>query len=146
MFKSYYRRRFAELIDSPLTEADGLGNEVVARALADRRLTIPRALVDYYAVAGRHWINDQHNRLYPIADLDWQDGRLVFMEENQGVAIWGIPERDVNRPNPVVWQASNAELLEWFAEDYRLSQFLMAMWHWQITGVQELQDLEPDET
>jgi hypothetical protein len=137
VFKGYYRRRLAELFGEPLAVDDGMGDEAVAKALRKRRLTVPRALSDYYAVAGRHWINRESNRLYPISELEWRDDRLVFMEENQWVAFWGIGRAEVGKSNPVVWQAPNAESLEWFLEAYRLSQFLMAMWRWQLTGVQE---------
>lgn len=136
MFKDYYRRRFAEL-GEPLTESDGLGDDAVAAMLAERGAVIPAALAEYYAVAGRHWINRQHNRLYPIGELEWQGDRLVFMEENQCVAFWAIARADAGAPDPVVWQAANAEPINWFAEDHRVSQFLMAMWRWQMTGVQE---------
>jgi hypothetical protein len=104
-----------------------------------RRLTIPRALADYYAVAGRHEINMAHNRLLPIEELQWFDDRLVFMEENQGIASWGIDRAAVLQSNPAVWQAPNIESAPWawYEEPYRLSQFLMAMWRWQETGVEE---------
>ena len=137
MFKDYYRRRFADLTGVPLTEADGLGDEAVVRALAQHGLEVPRALADYYSVAGRHPINRQHNRLYPIAELEWRDDRLVFLEENQRVAFWRLPRTEVGRADPVVWQAPNAGPLEWVPEGYRLSQFLMAMWRWQLDGVEE---------
>jgi hypothetical protein len=137
VFKGYYRRRFAELFGEPLVVADGLGDEAVATALGKRRLAVPRALADYYVVAGRHRINREYNRLYPIRELEWRDDRLVFMAENQEVAFWGVPRAEVARANPVVWQAPAAETWEWFAEEYRFSQFLMAMWRWQLTGVQE---------
>ena len=85
MFKSYYRRRFREILGEPLELADGLSDAKVQRALRERDLVIPRALADYYAVAGRHEINAQHNRLLPIEELDWRDDKLVFMEEISGL-------------------------------------------------------------
>jgi hypothetical protein len=100
-------------------------------------LVIPAALRDYYSLAGRHWINENHNRLRPIAGLEWMDDKLIFMEENQCVALWGIRRSDLRRSDPLVWQGVNGDPIEWFAEDYRLSQFLMAMWGWIMTGEQE---------
>ncbi len=143
MFDSYYRRRFAEL-GEPLTDSDGLGDAAVAAALAGRRLLVPAALSSYYAVAGRHWINRQHNRLYPAGELVWEGDRLVFMEENQCVAFWAVAGSDAEAPDPVVWQAPNTEPLSWFTEPYRVSQFLMAMWRWQLTGEQEAADAPAD--
>ena len=142
MFKGYYRRRFAEF-GEPLTDADGLGDDAVAGLLEERRLTIPSALADYYAVAGRHSINRQHNRLYRLEELEWQGDRLVFMEENQCVAFWSVARADADADDPLVWQAPNTEPLEWLAESYRVSQFLMAVWRWQLTGVQEPGESRP---
>ncbi len=138
MFKAYYRNRFATLFGERLINSDGLGDSAVANAINKRRLVVPRALADYYAVAGRHRINREHNRLYAVAELEWQDDHLVFMEENQNIALWGIPRSEVSQTNPIVWQASNPKPLTWYSEDCRLSQFIMAMWRWQLTGVQEV--------
>lgn len=76
---------------------------------------------------------------------------LIFMEENQGVAFWGIHRNDCLEPNPIVWQGQNIDAIEldledepqeWFAEEYRLRQFLMAMWKWTLTGEQEAVESE----
>src|SRR5262249_15038313 len=127
------------ILGEPLMNSDGLGDGKVAKALRRRSLVIPRALSDYYAVAGRHEINTAHNRLLPIEKLEWEGDWLLFMEENQSVGFWSIARAAVKEASPIVWQAStNApQLLEWYAERYRLNQFLMAMWRWQETGVQE---------
>jgi hypothetical protein len=137
MFKTYYRKRFREILGEPLEPSDGLGEQKVQRALRKRSLVIPRALAEYYAIAGRHEINARHNRLLPIGELAWEGEKLVFMEENQCVALWGIDKAAIEDSNPVVWQGPNNEPIEWYEEPYCLSQFLMAMWHWQETGVEE---------
>jgi hypothetical protein len=137
VFKRYYRDRFREIFGSPPRPSDGLGGEAVRAELDRVGLVIPAALSDYYSVAGRHWINENHNRLRSITNLEWLDDKLVFMEENQCVAFWGIQSTDLRRSDPVVWQGVNGEPIEWFAEDYRLSQFLMAMWKWIMTGEQD---------
>jgi hypothetical protein len=139
MFKSYYRRRFREILGNSLRPADGLGDAKVAKALRKCGLLIPRALAEYYAVAGHHAMNSAHNRLRTIDKLEWRGDRLVFMEENQWVAYWGIDRAAVREANPIVWQAPNTEPepLEWYEEPYLLNQFLMAMWRWQDTGVEE---------
>jgi len=61
----------------------------------------------------------------------------MFMEENQWVVYWAIDESDVNNPNPVVWQGTNSDAIDWYEEQYKLNQFLMAMWKWTVTGEQE---------
>lgn len=137
MFERYYNECFREIFGAPLEPSDGLGEEAVRSALARISIAIPAALFDYYALAGRHWINDNHNRLRPIAQLEWIDDKLVFMEENQCVAFWGIRRADLGEADPVVWQGVNGDPIEWYAEDYRLSRFLMAMWKWTMTGEED---------
>ena len=93
-----------------------------------------------------HPINTVHNILRPIAELQYFGDHLIFMEENQGIASWGIHRDDCRERNPIVWQGQNIdenefeledEPQEWFEEEYRLKQFLMAMWKWTLTGKQE---------
>ncbi len=102
--------------------------------LARLGMVIPVALFDYYSLAGRHSINENHNRLRPIAELEWMEDKLVFMEENQCVVYWGIRRADLGENDPIVWQGVNGEPIEWYAENYHLSRFLMAMWKWTMTG------------
>ena len=137
MFKRYYSDRFREIFGSPLKPEDGLGDDALRADLERSGLSIPAALFDYYALAGRHWINDYHDRLLPVAELEWIDDKLVFLEENQCVALWGIRRADLAKADPVVWQGVNNDPIEWYAEDDRLSRFLMATWQWTMTGEEE---------
>ncbi|OCQ90622.1 hypothetical protein BCD64_28590 [Nostoc sp. MBR 210] len=137
MFKEYYSRRFQEIFGSSLEVTDGLGFEAVQAKLAERKLKIPQALIDYYTLAGQHLINKEHNRLLSIEELNWIDSKLVFMQENQCVVYWGIDQADINKQNPVIWQGINGDVIEWYEESYKLSQFIMAMWKWFVTGEQE---------
>ena len=140
MFKRYYADKFREIFGSPPKPADGLGNDAVRSALDSAGLTIPVALFDYYSLAGRHWINENHNRLRPIEELEWVDDQLVFMEENQLVVFWGIRKENLIESDPIVWQVVNGDPIEWYAENHRLSRFLMAMWNWTVTGDEEKAD------
>ncbi|MGL6074552.1 MAG: hypothetical protein ACRC8S_10370 [Fimbriiglobus sp.] len=133
MFEHEYRRQFEEW-GQALRKDDGLGRQAVKALLSERHLVIPAALFEYYVIAGHHPINSKHNQLYSIDQLREEAGHLIFMEENQGVAFWGIASADLQHPDPIVWQAEKAESLAWFVEPYTVSQFLMAMWHWQLTG------------
>ncbi len=140
VFQSYYSGRFRDIFGQAPGPSDGLGGEATLAALARAGLVIPAALFDYYSLAGRHWINENHNRLRPIEALEYMDDTLVFMEENQCVVFWGIRRADLGEADPVVWQGVNGEPIEWYAEDHRLSRFLMAMWQWTMTG----EDVPPE--
>jgi hypothetical protein len=139
MFKGYYRQRFLDILGKPLQLSDGIGDRKVNRALRQLGLSIPRALGDYLAIAGNHPINKEYNRLLPVEKLHWRDDKLVFMEENQQMAVWGIDRTAINDANPVVWKApdSKSKPLQWQEEPYLLHQFIMAMWNWQKTKIEE---------
>ncbi|MEC4806561.1 MAG: hypothetical protein SAJ12_20370 [Jaaginema sp. PMC 1079.18] len=137
MFKNYYSRRFKEIFGYSLQPSDALGDCVIQAKLAKCKLTLPKALIDYYSLAGQHYINEEHNQLLFIEQVNWMDDKLVFMQENQLVVYWGIDRADVSSPNPIVWQGINGDVIDWYEEKYRLNQFLMAMWRWTVTGLQE---------
>jgi hypothetical protein len=134
MFKVYYRQRFQEIFGAALQASDGLGEDCVREQLALLELRLPQALVDYYVIAGQHYINEAHNKLWPIEEVKWMGDKLVFMEENQLVVFWGIDRTDLNKPDPIVWQGTNGDAIDWYEEKYTLSQFLMEMWKWIVTG------------
>jgi hypothetical protein len=149
MFKEYYSNKFYEIFGTFLSPSDGLGEEVVGAELSKIGFLVPRALTDYYCVAGNHQINREYNILRSLDELEWFGDKLIFMEENQAIAYWGVRREDCNLDNPIVWQGQNIDSIEgeledtsmeWYSENYRISQFLMAMWKWMITGEQE----EPD--
>jgi hypothetical protein len=61
MFKEYYSNKFYEIFGSSLSPSDGLGDETVRAELSKIGFSVPRALTDYYSVAGNHHINREHN-------------------------------------------------------------------------------------
>jgi hypothetical protein len=142
VYKTYYRDRFREILGAAPKPGDGLGKAAVRASLARANLAIPASLFDYYIVAGRHPINQDHDRLRPIKGLEWMGDKLVFLEENQCVVYWAIDRSDLEESDPIVWQGINGDPIEWFAEGYRLSRFLMARWRWIITGVLEEPEAE----
>jgi hypothetical protein len=154
MFKKYYSNRFYEIFGSALSPSDGIGDEAVRAELSKMDFSVPIALMDYYSIAGNHKVNKEYNILRSLNELEWFGDTLIFMEENQAVAYWGIKRGDCNFPNPIVWQGQNInsiefelednEPMEWYAEPYRISQFLMAMWKYTLTGEQEQPESSAD--
>lgn len=130
MFQDFYKTHFLEILGTPLTPTDGLGDESVESRLAERDLQIPRALFDYYSTVGYHWINRKEHRLRPIEELDWYESWLVFMDDDQGLVSWGIQKQDLSDPDPVVWQGILGEEIDWIKDDATLSHFLIDMCRW----------------
>jgi hypothetical protein len=140
MFKEYYTRRFHEIFGAPPVPGDGLGEDAVRSRLARVGLVVPVSLFEYYALAGLHWINQNHNLLRPIEALEWMGDKLVFMDENQWVVFWGVQKEDLGKADPIVWQGVNGKPIEWYTEEYTLSRFLMAMWKWTMTGEEDARE------
>ena len=97
-----YRTAFAAL-DRPLTQKNGISEKRIA--VGERRLGIrlPRALRDYYLVAGSHRFNQAHNNLLPPEEWYLESGKIVFLQENQGVWFGGVKVNDKAGDDPPVF-------------------------------------------
>jgi hypothetical protein len=133
-FTAYYRNALQQLLTSPPKPEDGIPADKLTALLKDRNLQIPQALFDYYTLAGHLPINTQHNELRPPDKLDWLHNHLVFMDENQQIVYWAIAPDDLTTPDPTVYQGVNDTPIAWTPEPHTLSRFLIAMWHWTLTG------------
>ena len=107
---------------------------------AEKRLglSLPEALKDYYLVAGGYRdLMDRDFHLLSPEKLRLEGDYLVFCEEHQGTAVWGIHRNNLlTLPNPrVEGKASNAQ--KWFSESSKLSAFLLALGAWQALLSQE---------
>jgi len=110
----------------------GYSSRVVEAAEARLGVRLPAPLRAYYLSVGRHPLNRVHNRLWPPDEWEVARGRLVFMEENQSVVFWGVPNRS-RAADPMVYQTSDLEDDDWYAEA-RCSRFLAATMCWQAVG------------
>jgi hypothetical protein len=91
-----------------LSEKQNYGFSDIEIAELEARLNVqlPEKLKDYYLTLGKNEeINYVHNRLLkPDHEIGFSEDRyLVFYEENQVVAYWGIKEADLKLPDPPVW-------------------------------------------
>lgn len=131
MFCEKYQQAFAHM---GLTLAAEHRLDLASLGGVFDRVHAPPALVDYYATCGRHPINRRRNTLLDPDELYVRDGHLVFLVEEQEVALWGAA---AGGPDPQVWQGNavvgGADLV-WFGEELPLSDFLIAMWRWELTG------------
>jgi hypothetical protein len=112
------------------TPADGLPEKEVRKAELRLSLRLPSALRDFYLSVGA--VADLcsiHNTILPPKDLSFEEGYLMFMEENQSVVSWGIKRKDLRKPNPEVWQRNNS-FEKWYSEEKGLIQLLTSMFDW----------------
>lgn len=75
------------LIGRELTRKDGVSVADIPECEKRLKLKLPPALRDYYRVSGGLPINREHNIFYSPKQLRIENGKLVFMEENQRVVF-----------------------------------------------------------
>lgn len=99
-------RGFAEhWTDAPLREADGSPEADLTAAEERLGLRLPAALREAYALfGGRGDLTSNHDTLRAPAELyvDESGEALVFRDENQGAARWGILLSDLSLDDPPV--------------------------------------------
>ncbi|WP_103070122.1 hypothetical protein [Aquimarina sediminis] len=95
------------------------------------KVNIPKILKEYYLTLGKNeCINKSHNRLLePNKEIRLSDdGYLIFYEENQTVAYWGIKKEDLELENPPVWgNYGTNESPDWHLEAKTTEDFLLLM-------------------
>jgi hypothetical protein len=130
-YQKIYRRVF-ETLGRRLKSGDGVpAREILA---AERRLgiRIPTSLADFYRSAGRaRDYTSVFNNLVSPGELSVESGKLVFMEENQAVVLWGTDVAAEPSDDPPTYQATNAKPLVWESVNERCSVFLIVMLHWE---------------
>jgi hypothetical protein len=132
-FAKQLRSTFATLV-RPLASEDGQPEASIAGAEARLGLRLPGVLREYYLLAGRlDRFNRAHNELRRPEEWSVEGGKLVFLEENQGVVFWGVEVGTLPEADPRVYQAENVRgrSTEWYLEHERCSEFLIVMLHLQ---------------
>jgi hypothetical protein len=120
----------------PLSKRDGFSKAQIAKAENKVGVRLPAALRDYYLVAGRERVlNHVFNRLCLPEEWELHSGKLVFMEENQTVVVWGVTATTRPTHDPSVFQAAlvSGALDRWHIEHDRCSTFLKFMIHLQAS-------------
>jgi hypothetical protein len=129
-FAESYEKLLGELGIDP-TDEYGCTEDRLLDAETRLGVRLPRALRDYYRKAGEHSLNVAHNRLIAPEKLEFVGGYLLFVEENQRVALWGIAANQLGLENPIVWQGENGSPIVWQSEELTVSEFLEIFVYWQ---------------
>ena len=116
-------------------DSASMDEEHLARAERHFGVILPESLRGYYLTIGNLGIlNDAHNQLLPPREWFLDDGKLVFMVENQAVVYWGVDATLSPDDDPPVFQGINRrpdEEIDWHLECPRCSVFLSVMLIWQ---------------
>ncbi|WP_281232969.1 SMI1/KNR4 family protein [Flavobacterium gelatinilyticum] len=109
----------------------------------EKRLNVklPEKFREYYLELGKEEnLNFSFNRLLkPDDEIEFsEDNYLIFYEENQNVAIWGIKKEDLIEDNPPVYgNYDTIERSEWEVESQTTENFflLMAVFNGTLGGL-----------
>jgi hypothetical protein len=133
-FRQYYRTLF-DTFGYPLRHSASVADKALAAAARSLGIAIPRALRDYYSVAGREKrLNRSFNRLLSIGEWHIDSNRLIFMEGNQGEMLWGVSVGKPKTDDPPVYQSVSGDELQWFRDSPRCSTFLAVILHYQAVS------------
>ena len=100
-------------------------------------LTLPEPLKDFYITLGRrHEFMESDYHIYDIVDLVIKDDCLVFCEENQGLAEWGVKLCNIHLPNPQI-SGKDYNTPVWVNESLQASAYLINLACWQAIMSQD---------
>jgi hypothetical protein len=112
------------------TDADGLAEKEIKKAEACLGVKLPSSLRDFYlTVGGVADLCSIHNVIFSPKDLVFEDGYLLFMDENQSVVTWGIKRKDLGKADPDTWQHNNSSEV-WYPEKKTVLGLLISMFDW----------------
>jgi hypothetical protein len=127
-----YRQAFA-VVGYDLSEADELPDTEIVDAEREMGCSVPSALREFYRLAGnaRRVINHYDQFLRPH-QWSLEDGKVVFLEENQAVVLYAV-DATVPAVDPPVVIAANwgDDPYEWHEVCRSCSEFLRVMVHWE---------------
>ncbi|WP_165247090.1 hypothetical protein [Paludisphaera soli] len=132
-YEDRYRALFQDF-GYPLAGNAALSTRTIEQAEARLGVRVPASLRAYYLVAGREKrFNLSQERLLPPSEWTVEGRRLVFLEENQNVCIWGVSVRDPDAEDPAVSEGEpDDESASWHGVLKRkCSDFLACMLHHQ---------------
>lgn len=104
---------------------------------------IPNVLKDYYVKFGKHEAlnSTQDCLITPPQFEEYSDPNyLIFYSEDQGVCMWGIKKRDVQKENPPVYENYGED--EWYLTADTVYEFLISMAHLQAVMCMEFSNEE----
>jgi hypothetical protein len=119
------------LLGRELTKNDGVKPSEIDKIETKLGFTLPEILRDLYLLVGKNtMLMESFNRFALPSQLQRDDNKIVFLEENQNVCYWGF-EINPDNHNPKVYQLLNEN--EWYEEQLPLIEFLTVMLYYQCS-------------
>lgn len=141
MFVDKFRALVPKYLDRQWTEEDGISYEELEELLGAHKFQVPQALVEFYhAVGGCEDLMEAHDFFWDPDELEIEDGFLLFLDEMDEEANWGIRSEHLSVPDPIVWIRTNLPAPRWQSEEATFSEFVFDMFDWVFDGDAEDDD------
>ena len=111
----------------PICPSHGYSEESIRAAEERLKVSLPAALVEWCALAGRRadvW--STQDRFLSPDDLRLDDQKLVFYVENQGVVRWGLSLDNLDNEDPAVLVCDANIAKIWIEECPAISTFALS--------------------
>lgn len=108
------------LLGRELHPADGYTMEEIQQAEGILGLKLPNALKDFYHYIGKiDMLTSSFERFLPLNELQKDDDKIIFLEENQCVCLWST-----NILGDMVWIMCDED---WARESMKLADFIQML-------------------
>lgn len=123
-----------QMLGRPLAPTDAVDPHAITKAEQSLAITAPRALREFYLLAGKaRDFTTVYDQFLPPADWSVQDGKLVFVEENQDVVRYGVDCAAGTSDDPPVWITVTGDAADWHQVCDSCSEFIAVMLLWQAS-------------
>lgn len=130
------KESITRLLEREPEAGEGIAESEMISAEKALGISIPPALRFFYRMAGKNALLMDHFNHFALPDqLLVKDGKVLFLEEHEGVCFWGF---DLDEAEPAVYMQP-ADKDSWYPETMKLDTFLAMMLYYQCAqGAYEL--------
>lgn len=138
MFVDKFRALVPKYLDDEWVAEDGLTSAELTEALDDAGVEIPQVLREFYlSVGGCEDLMEAYYYFWDPEELEYDDGYLLFMEDEDERYTWGLREDQLDVPDPIVYRRNNRRGT-WRSEEGTFSEYVLDMFDWVF------EELEPE--
>jgi hypothetical protein len=130
-FKKYYRSIF-ETFGYSLSKHTSMSSKVLTDTEKRLGIKIPKALRDYYLVAGNvKRFDHSHNHFLHPSEWEVDKQKLIFLIQKTGDPIWGVSLRNPTSVDPLISEGTKGNSISWSSRRWKCSIFISRMLHLQ---------------
>ncbi|GAA3699488.1 hypothetical protein GCM10022377_10660 [Zhihengliuella alba] len=138
MFVDKFRSLVPQYLDDQWVSEDGLSPEELDDALEEAGVEIPLALREFYlTLGGCEDLMEAYYYVWDPEELEYDDGYLLFMEDEDEKYTWGLRVDQLDVPDPIVHRRNN-QRGTWKSEEGTFSEYMLDMYSWVFD------ELEPE--